>query len=288
MVESKIIITVDTEVGERLKNLKNGFEKLILGEINGKYYGVPKIIEIAEKYGYKCEFFVDVYEYKKFGENKFEELCQYISERNHGVQLHTHPSYMYDKNRINMYEYSLKEQIKIIKEGKELIKKWIDKYPIAHRAGNYGADDNTLIALKENGIFIDSSFFYRHPNCKIKSPTINTPILYKDVLEFPITVVKKFPKIKGILIPIRFIYVKIDVNWLNSKEIVKAIKSVKGKVEYIILFLHSFSFVKRDRLYKFEIDYEAIKSFESALSFCKREGINHILFENLFKRLKGK
>jgi len=285
VIKSKIIITIDTEVGEKAKNFDGGFEKLVMGEIDGKFYGVPKIMEISEKYGFKCVFFVDVYEYKKFAEENFKTLCQMIDKRGHEVALHTHPSYAYDKNRINMYEYSLEEQIKIIKDGKKLIKKWIGKYPIAHRAGNYGANDDTLIALKENGIFIDSSFFYKHTNSKVKAPTINTPVLYKDVLQFPITVVKKFPTRKGIPIPIKYNYLKLDVNGMNKDKMIKAIENLNGKVEYIILFLHSCSFIKTDhnKLDTFETNHKAIESFNGALEFCKKEKINSILFKDIIK-----
>jgi hypothetical protein len=285
MINSKIIITIDTEVGETSKNFDNGFEKLVIGKIENEYYGVFKIMDISEKYGFKCEFFIDVYEYKKFGEENFKKVCKDIDNRNHGVQLHTHPSYAYDKNRINMYEYSLEEQIKIIKEGKELIKKWIGKYPISHRAGNYGANDDTLLALRENGILIDSSFFYKHPNSKINAPTINIPILYKDILQFPVTVIKKFSKRKGIPIPIKYNYVKLDVNGMDKNQILDSIKKLNGKVEYIILFLHSCSFIKTDhtKLDKFEIDYKAIESFENALQFCKKENITSILFKDIIK-----
>jgi len=285
MIQSKIIITIDTEVGEKAKNFDGGFEKLVMGNINNEFYGVPKIMEIAKNYGFKCEFFVDVYEYKKFGEDNFKNLCQMIDKKAHSVALHTHPSYAYDKDRINMYEYSLEEQIEIIKEGKELIKKWIDKEPIAHRAGNYGANDNTLIALRENGIFIDSSFFYKHPNSKINAPTINTPILYKDILQFPVTVAKNFPTRKGIPIPIKYNFAKLDINSMNKSTIVKAVKRLQGKVEYIILFLHSCSLVKTDhnKLDKFDVNCKAIESFEGVLSFCQDKKINSILFKDIIK-----
>jgi len=66
-----------------------------------------------------------------------------------------------------MYLYSLDEQIEIIKDGKELVKEWVSEYPVAHRAGGaYGINKDTFTALKENGIPIDSSSFYGHPNCK--------------------------------------------------------------------------------------------------------------------------
>jgi len=244
MSNAKIIITIDTEVGEKAKHVKDGFEKFILGKISSYYYGVPKIVEILDRFGFKAEFFVDVYEYKFFGEEKYKNLCSFLHEKGHGVQLHTHPSYAYDPNRINMYEYSLEEQSKIISEGKELIEKWIGKSPIAHRAGNYGADNNTLIALKENDVKIDSSFFYKHKNCKIQLSTINDPILYDGVLEVPITVIKRYPKFLSIPIPIRANLVKLDINWLSYQELKEGLQKIKS--ECIIFFLHSSSFILRD------------------------------------------
>jgi len=283
-MKSKIIITIDTEVGEKAKNLDIGFEKLVLGQVDNKEWGVPFIIESCDKYGFKAEFFIDVYEYKKFGEENFKQLCQDIDVRGHGVQLHTHPSYAYDKNRRDMYEYSLEEQIQIIKDGKELIKKWIGTYPISHRAGNYGANDDTLIALKENNIFIDSSFFYRHPNSKIQAPTINTPILYKDILQFPVTVVKSFPQRLNIPIPLKINYKKLDINGMSLNELKKSIEQLNGKIEYIILFLHSCSFINRNNNQTiFSKNDDDIESWLNFLLFISKNKFDIVLFKDIVK-----
>jgi len=244
MSNSKILITVDTEVGEKAKHVKEGFEKFVLGKIGSHYYGIPKIVEILDRFDFKAEFFVDVYEYKFFGERKYKDLCKFLHENGHGVQLHTHPSYAYDPNRINMYEYSLEEQIKIVAEGKELIEKWIGKSPIAHRAGNYGANNNTLTALKENNIKIDSSFFYKQNNCKIQLSTINEPIFYNRVLEVPVTVIKKYPKLFRIPVPFKSNWAKLDINWLSYRDFSDSLYKLKSN--YIVLFLHSSSFVSRE------------------------------------------
>jgi hypothetical protein len=243
MTDAKLILTIDTEVGEKAKFVKDGFEKFVMGKIGNEYYGIPKIVEIFDQFDFKAEFFVDVYEYKFFGEEKYKKLCKFLHEKGHGVQLHTHPGYAYDLNRINMHEYSLEEQIRIIAEGKELIKRWIDDYPIAHRAGNYGADNNTLTALKENNIKIDSSFFYMQDNCKIRLSTINDPVFYNDVLEVPVTVVKRYPRVLGIPVPVKLKWVKLDVNWLWYHELKKGLRRIKS--EYAICFLHSSSFIIR-------------------------------------------
>ena len=283
MSNTKIIITIDTEVGEKAKFVKDGFEKFVMGKIGNEYYGVPKIVEILDEFGFKAEFFVDIYEYKFFGEGKYKNLCKTLHENGHGVQLHTHPSYAYDIHRINMYEYSLEEQIKIVAEGKELIKKWTGEYPVAHRAGNYGANNDTLTALKENNIKIDSSFFNRQKNCKIQLSTVNNPIFYNGVLEVPITVIKRHPKLLGIPIPIKTNWAKLDINWLNYQELKKAILSLSYKCNCIVCFLHSSSFILRDDslVDVAGINYRDLKRFIQFIRFIYDNSYDVIDFKGM-------
>lgn len=284
MTNSKIIITIDTEVGEKAKFVKDGFEKFVMGKIGSEYYGIPKIVEILDRFDFKAEFFVDVYEYTFFGEEKYKNLCKFLREKGHGVQLHTHPAYAYDINRINMYEYSLEEQIKIVAEGKELIKKWLDEYPVAHRAGNYGANNNTLAALKENNIKIDSSFFYDHKNCKVDLPTMNDPMIYKGILEVPVTVIKRYPKRLGITIPFKSDWSKLDVNWLSCRELRNGM--CKIKLDYIVIFLHSSSFVSRDdsSLDIKSANYRDLDKFKRLLCFIYDRSYDVVDFEEMVSK----
>jgi hypothetical protein len=287
MTNAKILITVDTEVGEGAKFIKDGFEKFILGEVGEEYFGVPKIVETLDEFEIKAEFFTDVYEYKFFGESKYNKLCNYLNERGHGVQLHTHPSYAYDLNRVNMYEYSLEEQITIIKEGKELIKKWIGEYPIAHRAGNYGADNNTLIALKYNGIQCDSSYFYSHRNCNMKLPVINDPINYEGILEIPVTVIEKRLEIFGFKLPCKKRWIKLDIDLMTLEELINGITNLLNKYKYTVLFLHSFSFIETN-MPKYDHCVQNIKSinkFRDLLVFLKKNEIECIRFEDVLNQL---
>jgi hypothetical protein len=279
MNKSKILITIDTEVGEKAKSVKDGFDRFILGKKGNEYYGIKKIVEILDDYNFKGEFFVDVYESKCFGEEGFEKLCKYLHEKGHGVQLHTHPSFAYDKKRINMHEYSLDEQITIISHGKELIKKWIGEYPIAHRAGNYGADNNTLKALNKNDLKIDSSFYHMLPNCKIKTSTINEPVWSNGVLEVPVTVFKKYAKIFNIPVIIKSDWVKLDINWLDYRDFTKSIIKLSKECKYIMLFLHSFSFVLDDYPHSVVVDKNLIMKFKSILGYIKEQDLEVIKFE---------
>lgn len=165
------------------------------------------------------------------------------------MQLHVHPNWLNfrepDPGKLrykdNMSAYSLEEQIEIIAEGKELLTKYTGKSPIAFRAGNYGADHNTILALKENEIFIDSSY-----NAAIGSSQKMSNIFLNDlkkldgVLEFPITVFKeKLPFLRERLKP-------LDLNGVSYLEIKQLVKKAKNEFyDNITIILHSFSFINK-------------------------------------------
>lgn len=237
----QILITCDTEVGELHAGKTDAFEIFIKGETGGMEVGVKIINDLASEYGGMVEHFLDVYPYERYGEDKFKRLCQEIISSGHGINLHTHPSGKYDKNRKFMWQYSLDEQIEIIKFGKQKIKEWVGIDVIAHRAGGYGANNDTLVALKINNILIDSSFFYKNVNCDIEYRYVNRPSEKDGILQLPVSVFEKqkcyaFLKTKSV-------FQKFDFRYgSNADEILKAI-NLAPKDCIIILFLHSFNFL---------------------------------------------
>ena len=164
----RVFITVDTEhsIGGAFykPNLSPiGNDKRIYCKINGKDYGIPLIMDILDAYQLKATFFLEVLNKYYFGEEESREVCQYIIKRGHDPQLHIHPNYQNFKKEswVNLDEkskfsdlmanYNLNDQIELIAEGKDLLTKYGVERPIAFRAGCFGADFNTLAALKENG-----------------------------------------------------------------------------------------------------------------------------------------
>ena len=184
----QILFTIDTEIGELTKNEKGAFEIFIEGKIGTKKFGYELIMDLLEKYQAKGEFFVDIYPWRKIGEKKFANLCQKIIKRGHKINLHTHPSKMFDSKRTFMHQYSQKEQIEILKLGKKKIKQWTGKYPLAHRARGYGINQDTFKALKKVNIKYDCSYFYQNKNCHLQTEIVNRPFIHHDILEIPVTV----------------------------------------------------------------------------------------------------
>lgn len=266
----QILITIDTEIGELGKYRPDAFETFIEGKINNKEVGYKFIMDILDKYGVKGEFFVDVYPYKQIGEEKFATLCRNIVQRGHNVQLHTHPSIDFDEKRIYMHQYSLKEQVEILKIG-EKIKDWTGKYPIAHRAGGYGINIDTFKALDQIGIYYDSSYFYGNKNCEFHHDIKNKLFKIGNITEIPITVFKKIVSYDflGINISRREYFQKLDIRYGATIDEIKKVIRDNGKDSIIVLFLHSFNFLKlpynftKRKYGKISIDEEMIKKFEN-------------------------
>jgi hypothetical protein len=281
MILPKILITIDTEVGEKAKFVEGGYQKFVLGRIEKENYGVPKIVEMLNDYNFKGEFFIDIYEENFFGEQNFADLCTNLDEQGHGVQLHTHPSFAYDINRNFMHEYTIDEQIKIIQEGKRKIYNWIQKNPIAHRAGGYGANIDTIKALELNSILIDSSFYYNHPNCKIPLSNTNEPLFIGNVLEIPVSTINQQQFLSYAFYLLYRRYPKFDVNYLNSFFMNASIQ--KYRSAYITLFLHSSSFIRRSKNYRdvMGVNKNALKVFSNVLSFISEKNYEVVSFSDV-------
>ena len=266
----QILITCDTEVGELHAGRVDAFEIFIKGEVQSREVGVKLINDLASEYGAVVEHFVDVYPYERYDECKFERLCCDIIRGGHGVNLHTHPSGRYDKNRKFMWQYSVDEQTEIINFGKQKIKEWIGIDAPAHRAGGYGANDDTIRALKFNNIYIDSSFFYKNENCKINYDYINKASEKNGVLQLPVSVYerqKRYGPLKT-----KSSFQKFDFRYGSSAdEILKAIDLMLENC-IIVLFLHSFNFLNlkysfKDRKYvKISINDKLINEYKRLLA----------------------
>ena len=261
-----VLLTIDTEASMHIgKPLP--IAKMIYGDINGKQYGISKIMDICEQYGFKATFFVSVLESLHYGEEHIKKVCKSIYNRGHDVQLHIHPNWKYDYRF--MWEYSVDEQTSLIKEGKELFHSWIGEYPIAHRAGGLAANRATLIALERNGIPVDSSMVRGSSFCKLEGvlPTQNAICVSDGVIEVPVT---SFTQIKlGDL----KLYRTLDINADTLSELIHVTKAAKKKgIRTVNLLMHSFSFLTRskDRT-KFKPNLADMNKFERYLKFLKNE-----------------
>jgi hypothetical protein len=266
----RFIVTVDTETfrvgGESLPFAAHHYAELPEGS-----FGVQRIMDVCDHYGAKATFFVDVYMHHQYGEGKVAELCQRIHRAGHDLQLHAHPSWLPRIGSELICDFPLTQQIEVLAEGKLLIRKWTGKAPVGFRAGAYGANLDTIRALKENGFRLDSSYFPLHRNCELSrqlsSRCVNRPFYIEGILEIPVTTywlwkTHSFRKNS-----------KIDVNacsWVELKEVVRQFAA--STVEYVVLFLHSFSFIRWDRTgMNLAPKHGPLKRFEALLRMIRED-----------------
>jgi len=131
-------------------------------------YGIGKIMDILEANHARGTFFLNVYEMAKHGEEVVAGAARLIHSRGHDLELHTHPLSMY--RFYGMSKASLEDQTAILDRGISLIEKWTDKRAIAHRAGAFSANVDTLRACEQVGLLADCSL---SPGSKVSVPLVS-------------------------------------------------------------------------------------------------------------------
>lgn len=281
MPRINVFITVDTEhsIGGAFKdgNLKPvGNEKRIWGKIGDKSFGIPLMMDIAETFDVRLTFFVEVLNKYYFGEDETKKVCEYILNRGHDIQLHLHPNYLnftlnnpLEKTYSDLIgTYPLEKQIELIKEGTEFLMQTGVPRPIAFRAGCFGANQDTLNALKETGFLIDSSYnrAYIGDTCLLKDNGINDLAYFNGIWEFPVTNFIESTEVR----PKRFM--PMDINGVSFQEMKYVLNQAKTKgPKHITILLHSFSFIKPyDLQYnKAKPRWHVIKRFEKLCKYLK-------------------
>jgi peptidoglycan/xylan/chitin deacetylase (PgdA/CDA1 family) len=267
----KILLTIDTEF------IVSKDE--ILG-IEGKN-GIDDILSILNEFNIKATFFVDYYEVKKWGEKIFEEITVKINFAGHQVELHLHPDIFGDKN-VYMWQYDKNQQSELLDKSIEFFKKFNHRNPKYFRAGSYSADDNTLKILAENNFLADLSFQFKQKRCKIGKENfnkINQAAFVNNLLEIPTTVYKyNFPKIR---------YNSVNLEWCSLTELKEVTRQIKNsELDYFVLMMHSFSFLKRWNRKKFTKNNWQKQKFRKYLDFAIKSGFEFETVDQFYSEIK--
>jgi hypothetical protein len=286
MSKIRVFITVDTEpsIGGAFKSPQNkpvGSGRRIFGKIDGKYYGIPLMMDIAEHYGIRLSFFIEVLNKYFFGTSETREVCEYVLNRNHDIQLHIHPNYrnftLSDPGQVKFSDligdYPLSIQIELLEEARELLVQYGVSHPVAFRAGCFGASLETVAALGETGFLVDSSFnkAYLRSSCLMPDLRINDIAPLDQIYELPITNFVEFPEIGGER------YKPLDINGVSFEEMKAFLDNavIKGPKSITIL-LHSFSFVKA-----YDVQYTRMRVRQNVIR--RMERLCRYLAENQHK-----
>ena len=274
-----VYITIDAEPsigGAFLDPLKNpvGKEKRIFGKIKQKSFGIQKIIDIGNEFNLKFSFFVECLSSLYFGVDEIKGICDYIQGRGHDVQLHIHPEYLALRKRKEFISNKRKPiaffsrlpldvQTELVQYGKHLLKMSGVKNPIAFRAGSFGANTDTLIALQKCGFIADSSYNMAYDSISNginKEKRHNDVWLTHNVFEFPVTNFRQFGSC-GI-----WKTRPMDINGAGFLELKNALMQANAiGPKTVTVVGHSFSFIK-----SYDLQYERVRARKNVVRRFRR------------------
>ena len=199
---TRAIISFDTELSaglyQRGHDARANFESSILGRCRDGDFGIHFQMDMLERYGLKGVFFVDPMPALVHGPSIVRDIVDPIVARGHEVQLHIHTEWLAfarfsPVGRLtgrNISDFPLGAQKKLIGLAADMLMRGGAPDPVAFRAGNFGANDDTLRALAALGFDYDSSFngAYAGQGCDIALDRRNIGMrLHHGVCEVPVS-----------------------------------------------------------------------------------------------------
>lgn len=252
-----VLITVDTESYAR-----GNPDAQIWGRTrDGGEFGIRRIMDALERDGGRGTFYVNVYEAERHGEAALREVVRAIHQRGHGVELHTHPRDRYGIDKLS--RVNVERQHEILAWGKAFIETETRQPVLAHRAGAFAANRDTVTALRQVGIAVDASLSAAWPEChlarEVESP--NRPFVLDGILELPVT-----HFVQARIGQRRFLRM-VDIQACSLLELKSVVRQTAAQgVPAINVLLHSHSFVRDGRG-----DHKLLRRLERFLAFLAAE-----------------
>ncbi|MEM8800797.1 MAG: hypothetical protein AAGF15_12055, partial [Pseudomonadota bacterium] len=204
----RVLITVDTElsVGDHKRGMAGAenHARAIDGSVTDGAYGIGYQARFLAERELRGVFFIDPFMVPAIGDAGLRQSVATLLAEGQDIQLHAHPEWLrfYEpawldgRRGTQIADFSFEDQCTLLSSGKDLLEAAGAPQLSAFRAGNYGADDNTLRALAVNGISFDSSLnhAYRGAPCAIEAPrTAHAPFAHHGVCEMPIASFEDYP-----------------------------------------------------------------------------------------------
>lgn len=199
---TRAIISFDTELSaglyQRGADARANFESSILGRCRDGDFGIHFQMDMLERHGLTGVFFIDPMPALVYGPEVIDAIVQPVVARGHEVQVHIHTEWLAfarfnPVGRLtgrNIGDFPLAAQKKLIGLARDILTGAGAPRPTAFRAGNFGANDDTLRALAALGFRFDSSFngAYRGHGCEITLDPANLGMrIHHGVVEVPVS-----------------------------------------------------------------------------------------------------
>jgi len=169
-------ITIDTEYSSGLYQgpdaaaREDNFKRSIACETPSGPGGIAHQLDILAQHGQRAVFYVDPMPALVWGVAAIEDIVGPIIEAGQDVQLHIHTEWLSfadpahrllqgleRKSGTNIADFGYDDQFVLLDFARQVLVEAGAPAPIAFRAGNYGANDDTLRALASLGLQYDSS-----------------------------------------------------------------------------------------------------------------------------------
>lgn len=270
--------------------MRNGKINKLLFEANYKNrnYGISLINNILNAESIYSTNFVNVYESGLWGEKEIKNHCRKIIDNGNEIGLHTHPEWVFEKEKKYPNQYNKEDQTRIIEYGLDLLYKWLPNYNIhSHRAGTYAINEDTFSALLKNNITVDSSVLFDDPHCEAQI-TKNKMIDYSGIIEIPVTGFNRIWQVSlgKRVIRERKVFSKTDISHASFEEIINYVNiAIKKNISVVNIFMHSYSLLAFNKNYKkYEPDFETIEKFKKIIQALKSfKNIRIMKIEDLVK-----
>lgn len=253
---TSLYLTIDTEYSSgrfakaghaaRAEN----FSQFIAGRTVDGEVGIFYQMDVLERHGLKAVFFVDPMAALAWGVEAVADVVGPIVARGHDVQLHMHCEWLAFAGPANpvpgrtgrdIKSFTLDEQCRLLDYARSVLIAAGAPAPVAFRAGNYGANDDTLRALAAIGMQFDSSHCpgIAASDCDISLGSDDfDPALHCGVIEVPVSC------IAGPGGNLRH----FQLTAISDFEIVAALRHASRQDQpTMTLVSHSFELLSRDR-----------------------------------------
>ena len=205
----QVLLTTDTEMSSALHDegvsAADNYARSIEGKcVNGHRWGVGYELDELQRWGLQTVFFVDPMPVLVYGPQLLADIVGPIVERGHEAQLHIHTEWLAfapdspveGRTGRNIADFSREDQRTLLALGRDLLVEAGAPSPTAFRAGNYGANEDTLRALSDVGIGWDSSYNAAHlgGDCQIDlPPDVKDVTQHRGVRVCPIGMIEDRP-----------------------------------------------------------------------------------------------
>jgi hypothetical protein len=203
-----VLLTVDTEFSPRDYHAANGtIRSLVERDIDGitpeGNFGLGFQMDLLEKHGLRAVFQVEALSASVIGPDTLRRIVGDIRGRGHEVQMHVHAEWLEALSTPelprfrgrNLVSYPVEEQTRILEQGLRNLRDAGATDVCAFRAGNYGANRDTLKAVKSVGLKYDTSWnvCYLDPSLAAERELLVQPALLEGVIEVPISFFTDWP-----------------------------------------------------------------------------------------------